>query len=456
MKSNKWVNFFLITMLFCYSCSKEEKLTNKVSEEFPGGETTYPNIFSGAFQQPAPNLSSAELIQHDAGDANFSAIFIESPAIKNFGLGSIFNQNSCISCHVKDGRSPQPFSGDDLKGLLFRLSIPGADAHGGPLDVPGFGGQLQNKAVVGTPAEAKVQLSFSETNFTFEDGTPYTLRKPIYTLVAPYIPFPASVMVSPRIGSQVYGLGLLEAIRESDILANEDIADINGDGISGKANKVWNPLSKNIELGRFGWKANVSKLIIQVAGALNQDMGLTSFVFPQESSFYQSQYDGRSDDPEVDSQFVADLTFYTQTLAVPKRRDFNNSSVLKGKQVFMKIGCNKCHTPSYVTGTGISPALNNQTIYPYTDLLLHDMGADLADNRPDFLANGNEWRTPPLWGIGLFPLINGHSNLLHDGRARNVLEAIMWHGGEAEQQKQKVKKLSATEREDLLKFINSL
>jgi CxxC motif-containing protein (DUF1111 family) len=185
-------------------------------------------------------------------------------------------------------------------------------------------------------------------------------------------------------------------------------------------------------------------------------MGLTSFVFPQESSFYQSQYDGRSDDPEVDSQFVVDLTFYTQTLAVPKRRDFNNSSVLKGKQVFMKIGCNKCHTPSYVTGSGISPALNNQTIYPYTDLLLHDMGADLADNRPDFLANGNEWRTPPLWGIGLFPLINGHSNLLHDGRARNVLEAIMWHGGEAEQQKQKVKKLSATEREDLLKFINSL
>ncbi len=456
MKKLTPIVLYIILVMSSYSCKKDTNITNVFSEEFPGGETTYPNIFSGVFEQPSPNLNAAELAQHGKGDVNFSAIFVTSPAIKNYGLGPIFNHNSCVSCHVKDGRTPQPFSGEDLKGLLLRLSIPGTDPHGGPLDAPGFGGQLQNKGVVGTQAEAKVQLSFVETSYTFDDGTPYTLRKPIYTLINSYIPLPGSLMVSPRIGPQIYGLGLLEAIKESDILSKEDITDADGDGISGKANKVWNPVTQKIELGRFGWKANAPNLLVQSAGALQQDMGITSFVFPQEASYNQSQYDGLTDDPEIDSQFLFDVTFYTQTLAVPIRRDFNHSSVLNGKLLFMKIGCNKCHSPGYITGVGATQALNQQVIYPYTDMLLHDMGTDLADNRPDFLANGNEWRTPPLWGIGLFPMVNGHSNLLHDGRARNVLEAIMWHGGEAEQQKLKVKKLSAKDRDDLVKFVNSL
>lgn len=446
---------YCLFLLFVIACQKEE-IQNDASEEFPGGATTYNNIFSGSFEQPSSNLDNAGILQHAAGDAEFGNKFVTSPAVINPGLGPIFNHVSCESCHPKNGKSPQPFSGADLKGLLFRLSIPGTDAHGGPTDAPGFGTQLQTKAIVGKDLEAQVQLTFSETIYTFDDGTPYILRKPFYTLTDPYIAIPSNLLVSPRIGAQVIGLGLLEAINESVLLAKEDINDANGDGISGKANRVWNPVTKRTEMGRFGWKANVPTLLIQSAGALQQDIGITSFVFPTESSFGQSQYDNLHDDPEIDSQSLADMTFYTQSLAVPKRRDFKDANVLNGKQIFFKIGCDKCHTQKYVTGSNAYAFLSNQTIYPYTDLLLHDMGEDLADNRPDFLATGTEWRTPPLWGIGLTPLVNGHSNLLHDGRARNTLEAIMWHGGEAENQKQQVKKLSKKERDDLVKFVNSL
>ena len=446
---------FILAFLLLVSCKKEE-IKNEASEEFPGGATTYNNIFSGSFEQPSSNLNTAELLQHNTGDAHFSANFVTSPAIRNQGLGPIFNHISCVVCHPKNGKSPQPFSGDDLKGLLFRISIPGADIHGGPENAPGFGTQLQNKANVGKQAEASVQISFTETSYAFEDGTNYSLRKPSYTLINPYIALPANILVSPRLGQQVIGLGLLEAINERDLLAHEDISDANGDGISGKANKVWNPVSNKIEVGRFGWKAGNPTLLLQAAGALNQDIGVTSHIFPSENSFGQTQYDGLNDEPEVDSQQLADLVLYTQTLAVPKRRDFNNSDVLSGKQLFFKIGCDKCHTQKYITGAGVTPSVSNQTIYPYTDLLLHDMGPELADNRPDFLASGSEWRTPPLWGIGLTPLVNGHSNLLHDGRARNILEAIMWHGGEAESQKIQVTNLSKKERDQLVLFVGSL
>ena len=315
---------------------------------------------------------------------------------------------------------------------------------------------MQNKANVGKQAEADIQIAFTESTYFFVDGTQYSLRKPSYTLTNSYIPIPANVLVSPRLGQQVIGLGLLEAIPDNILLAKEDISDADGDGISGKANKVWNPVTQQTEVGRFGWKAGNPNLLLQAASALHQDIGITSWIFTSENSFGQTQYDGLNDEPEVDSQLLADLTFYTQTLAVPKRRDFNNPEVLSGKQLFFNIGCQKCHSQKYTTGDGATPSVSNQTIYPYTDLLLHDMGPELADNRADFLANGTEWRTPPLWGIGLTQLVNGHSNLLHDGRARSILEAIMWHGGEAEKQKIAVSKLSKKEREQLVRFVGSL
>ena len=450
----KNIVYFALVFLF-FSCKKEE-IKNEASEEYPGGSTTYNNIFSGAFEQPSSNLNSAEFTQHAVGDAHFDANFVTSPAIRNQGLGPVFNHISCVVCHPKNGKSPQPFSGDDLKGLLFRISIPGAGIHGEPAEVPGFGGQLQNKANVGKQAEVDIQIAFTESTYFFVDGTQYSLRKPSYTLTNSYIPIPANVLVSPRLGQQVIGLGLLEAIPDNILLAKEDISDADGDGISGKANKVWNPVTQQTEVGRFGWKAGNPNLLLQAASALHQDIGITSWIFTSENSFGQTQYDGLNDEPEVDSQLLADLTFYTQTLAVPKRRDFNNPEVLSGKQLFFNIGCQKCHSQKYTTGDGATPSVSNQTIYPYTDLLLHDMGPELADNRADFLANGTEWRTPPLWGIGLTQLVNGHSNLLHDGRARSILEAIMWHGGEAEKQKIAVSKLSKKEREQLVRFVGSL
>jgi CxxC motif-containing protein (DUF1111 family) len=447
---------YLAFIILFISCKKENVNINDASEEFPGGATTYKSIFSGSFEQPASNLNSAEFLQHSVGDATFSAKFVTSPALVNQGLGPIFNQVSCVSCHPKNGKSSQPLSGLDLKGLLFRVSIPRADESLGPLPLSGFGGQLQTKASVGKQAEGQVQISFEENTFTFSDGTPYSLRKPIYTITSANTSIPFNMMVSPRIAQQVIGLGLIEAISDANILLKADENDANSDGISGKANRVWNPVSNAFELGRFGWKANNATLLAQSATALHEDMGITSYVFRAETTVGQIQDNGPSLTTDVDSQLVIDLAFYTQSLAVPKRRDFNDASVNNGKLIFFKIGCDKCHTQKYVTGTNAISFLSNQTIYPYTDLLLHDMGSDLADGRPDFLATGNEWRTPPLWGIGLSELTNGHTDLLHDGRARNTLEAIMWHGGEAENQKVQVKKLSKKEREDLVKFVNSL
>ncbi|MFN8282537.1 MAG: di-heme oxidoredictase family protein [Chitinophagales bacterium] len=449
---------FYLLILLSVACKKDPiSNVNDASEEFPGGATTFNSIYSGSFEQPSQNMSESELRQHALGDGDFSANFVTSPAPVNPGLGPIFNHVSCSSCHPKNGKSPQPVSGLDLKGLLFRVSIPRADESQGPLAISGFGTQLQNKAIVGKVAEGQVQITFSETSFTFADGTPYNLRKPTYTITSANTTVPSNMMVSPRIAQQVVGLGLLENISNTDILAKADVNDANSDGISGKANYVRNPLTNLMELGKFGWKANNPNLLAQAAGALHDDIGITSFVFPLETASGQIQDNGPSTTTDVDSQFVFDLTFYTQSLAVPKRRYFNDPDANNGKLIFFKIGCDKCHTQKYITSNSSPfPFLNNQTIYPYTDLLLHDMGDELADGRPDFLATGNEWRTPPLWGIGLSELTNGHTSLLHDGRARNTLEAIMWHGGEAENQKIQVKKLSKKERDDLVKFVNSL
>lgn len=453
MKKFLYILFFLVI-----ACKKEStEIINEASEEFPGGATTFLSIYSGSFEQGSANMNPTDITRHALGDADFEANFVTAPAAVNPGLGPIFNQISCVTCHQKNGKSAQPISGADLKGLLFRVSIPSADETHGATPIPGLGTQIQNKAIIGKQPEAQIQISFTTQNYTFPDGEAYSLRTPIYTITSSNTVIPTNMMVSPRIAQQVIGLGLLENISNVDILANQDINDVNGDGISGKANYVKNPLTGLLELGKFGWKANNPNLLVQNAGALHDDIGITSFVFPIETSYGQSQYDNLIDEPELDSQTVMDLTFYTQSLAVPKRRNFNDAATNNGKKIFFNIGCNKCHVQKFVTGnTSSNTFLNNQIIYPYTDLLLHDMGNALADGRPDFLATGNEWRTPPLWGIGLSELVMGHTNLLHDGRARNVLEAIMWHGGEAEQQKNNFSNLSKKDRDDLIKFVNAL
>ncbi|WP_353117699.1 di-heme oxidoredictase family protein [Myroides odoratus] len=461
MKYFSLLHVLLISSFFI-SCSSDdatpyEELPSLLDRQLAGGDTTVFINTSNAYGTPAPNLSAADLALHLTGDLTFESVYVTPPNKVNGGLGPIFNNSSCISCHPKDGRAPFPTNLNARSGFFMRVSLPGSTEHGGPVPVPGFGLQIQNQAVFGVEPEAQFQVTYSTIVEELADGTKVTLRKPQYSLVESYIPIPANILLSPRIGSPVFGLGLLEAIPEEDILAQIDANDANQDGIYGKANYVYDVISKQTKLGRFGWKANTASLLEQCAAAFNNDMGITNYVFPYETGYGQTNGDdGLNAGIEVSNALVDAVTFYTQTLAVPASRFHDNQNVRNGARIFEEIDCAKCHVPKQKTGPSPIKALAYQTIYPYTDLLLHDMGEGLADNRPDFMATGREWKTRPLWGIGFQYLVNGHTQFLHDGRAANLTEAILWHGGEAQRAKDKFKQLSTKEREDLLAFLNSL
>jgi len=340
--------------------------------------------------------------------------------------------------------------------MLFRASLRGRDAVGGPKGAGIFGVQLQLLAIPGVSAEASAQVIYTDSGGRFDDGTRYSLRVPHYTFQGIVSALPDSLLTSPRVAPVNFGLGLLEAVPEATIRARADPNDSDNDGISGRVNVVYDvPLQRYI-IGRFGWKANVGSLLHQAAGAFNGDMGITSSYFPSENCF--GEYDDcKAHDAEVADTTLAKVAFYTQTLGVPARRRLDDPAVRKGEALFYTIGCHDCHTPTMVTGVlpGV-PAVSNQRIHPYTDLLLHDMGAGLADHRPDFGAGGREFRTPPLWGIGLVQTVNGHTFFLHDGRARNLLEAVLWHGGEGKGARERFKSLSAEARSALIAFLNSL
>ena len=454
----------LVSILLC-ACDSESPVAVESTpvfstSELSGGETTVFDASSHAFSIPAPNLSTAALEKHLEGDVEFEAVFVTAPAVVNPGLGPIYNNVSCINCHSRDGRGRPPSADEGLVSLLFRLSLPKAeDSVTGkpPIPVPGFGTQLNNRAIVDAAPEGKVKIEYTEQTLTTADGTRVHLRYPNYTLTETYQPLPENVEVSPRVAPVVFGLGLLEAIPENAILAYADEADVDEDGISGKPNYVWDVVEKHYTLGRFGWKANQPTLLQQVAAAYNDDMGITTSLFSVENSAGQSQLTEHNVAPEVSDEILEVVTFYVQTLAVPARRNVDDPQVKQGEKLFAEAQCASCHVPTLRTGVlpGVL-SVSNQTIHPYTDLLLHDMGPDLADNRPDFHASGSEWRTPPLWGIGLVKRVNGHTNFLHDGRARDLMEAILWHGGEAEASRQAVEQMSQAERDALIAFLESL
>lgn len=454
----KYFQLFVLSVIVVFiSLGCEESNTPIVEEEddiLSGGGTTTDLVGSLAFSQPAPNLTQENLDKHIIGDALFEAAFVKAPATINPGLGPLFNNSSCVNCHIADGRGRPPLGGEQLETMLFRISISGTDENNGPNPVPGFGRQLQVRSVLGYDPEGTVTISHETINGTYPDGTPYSLVKPNYNISGR---IGSGFLNSPRVAPFVFGVGLLEALKESDLLALADENDSNEDGVSGKANYVWNVQTQSFELGRFGWKANTPTLLQQLAAAYVNDMGITSPYFPTENCAGGTQCDTTSDDPEIDQHTLDMVEVYLQTLAVPSRRNYNEADVKHGKKLFKQVGCNSCHTTQFITGTHKSiPELSNQKIHPYTDLLLHDMGDELADGRPDFNANGNEWRTPPLWGIGLVSIVNGHTNFLHDGRARNLEEAMLWHFGEGENSRNKFMNLSKSDREALIKFLNSL
>jgi CxxC motif-containing protein (DUF1111 family) len=421
-----------------------------------GGEGTTDASNRNAFGNSARNLTNEERRVFEVGDSFFTQNWVTAPASTDArdGLGPLLNAQSCSSCHLLDGRGSVE---EDEVGLLFRLSVPDGDATAPD---PVYGDQIQDRAILGVTPEADVRTIYVEEEGAFSDGTGYSLRRPVHHLEdLAYGDVSVDVMVSPRLAPPVFGAGLLEAIPEASILELADADDSDGDGISGRPNRLEDPETGGTQLGRFGWKANVATVADQVGAAFLGDIGITSPMFPEQNcTTTQTACAGaiHGGDPEITGEIFDQVVFYNQTLAVPARRDLDDPEVIAGAALFQEAGCVSCHHPRHVTGDSDIAALADQVIYPMTDLLLHDMGPDLADDRPDGQATGSEWRTPPLWGIGLTETVNGNLNFLHDGRARSLDEAILWHGGEAAGAKSEFVAMNSTQRRQLIAFLESL
>ncbi len=427
-----------------------------------------------AFMQPVEGLPFEQRMSFVLGRAIFEKLWVSSPSstTASDGLGPLYNARSCFQCHINNGRGlpPDEQGSSNRNGLMIRLGIPG-EGHTGPLGVtpePTYGTQLQTFAVAGLPAEAQPQVEYRTHQVTLNGGEHVELRRPLYRLSRPgYGDFHPQTQLSPRLAPAMIGLGLLELIPEADILAREDTEDRDGNGISGRANRVFHPDHEQLQLGRFGWKAGQPSLRLQNANALNTDIGISNPDYPQPSGDCTAAQPGclnaphgnteAQDNLEASAEMMDVLLFYTRHLAVPPRRHPEAPDVQAGEQLFTQTGCSQCHTPSQRTGQAPDrPALSGKIIWPYTDLLLHDMGEGLADQRPEFDASGREWRTPPLWGLGRHHAVSGERALLHDGRARTLTEAILWHGGEAESARERFRQLTPQQRKQLISFLESL
>ncbi|MDY7229323.1 di-heme oxidoredictase family protein [Hyalangium rubrum] len=361
-------------------------------------------------------------------------------------LGTNYISRSCVACHVNNGRGlPPTTTNTTLGNFVVRVG----QANGNP--DPQLGSKLQPRSTSGTP-EADVRIgSWTTTNGQFGDGTTYQLRKPVYSFLN-VIPAAHSARITP----QLVGMGLLEAVPESSISALADPNDSNGDGISGRMRTVTDPQTGQTRMGRFGWKAGSARLRHQIAEAFNGDLGVTSSVF-RSLDCGSSQQGCSGTSTELSDADLDKITRYIALLGVPARRDLTNTQALRGETLFQNAGCASCHRQTLTTSPYHPNAeLRGQTIHPYTDLLLHDMGPNLADNLAEGTASGSEWRTPPLWGIGLTAGVSGGEAYLHDGRARNLTEAILWHGGEANASKNAFANLSAADRAALIRFLQSL
>ncbi len=450
-------------------------------EALSGGAATVTKVVNQdilSFSQA--NLSFEQEEQFKLGNALFRKLWVAAPSSTQAsdGLGPLFNARGCQNCHLKDGRGRPP-TGDERssQSMLLRLSVPPRDAEEQALldsrqlkfiPEPTYGEQLQDFAVTGLAAEGRMNITYVDEAVTLDDGTVVHLRRPSYAITdLGNGPISPDVMVSPRVAPAMTGLGLLEAIPAEDILWRADLDDADGDGISGKANEVLEPETGELMLGRFGWKAGSATVRSQSAAAFAGDIGISSPLADRPHgdctsaqvacSAMPTGEQARLGQTEAPDPVLDLVTFYSQNLGVPQRRDVSDPQVLAGKRAFYAAGCVACHTPKFVTSRDVPDAQHQfQLIWPYTDLLLHDMGEGLADHRPEGLADGFEWRTPPLWGIGLTKIVSGHTFFLHDGRARSLTEAILWHGGEAQAARDAFAALPKTTRDALIAFLESL
>lgn len=433
------------------------------AEPRSGGAATVFDVTRDAFSLPVSELTPEQRAQFFVGNSFFNQNWVSAPASapERDGLGPLFNARSCSGCHFKDGRGRPPAGDEPFVSMLLRISVPGRGEHGAPRAHPIYGDQLQGAALPSLPGEGQARVSYQRVAGSFADGEPFELARPSYAIERPgYGPLPSDLQISPRVAPVMAGLGLLEAVSESTLRSLSDEHDRDGDGISGRLNRVWDQATQTETVGRFGWKAEQPSLRQQIAAAFLGDMGLTSALLAGENhTALQEQANAfpSGGTPEVNEKTLASITLYARALAVPARRDLESESVLKGERLFAEARCTGCHVP--VLKTGAVPdltSLSNQVIHPYTDLLLHDMGPELSDQRPSFRAQGNEWRTPPLWGIGLVHRVNGHTRFLHDGRARNLSEAVLWHGGEASESRLAYQRMGKAERAALIAFLQSL
>ena len=455
----RWVLACLLTLLLVAGAAHADPSREALS----GGAATVRATTRQAFGQPLPHLTADQETRFFVGNSFFNRNWVSAPASTTArdGLGPLFNARSCSACHLHDGRGRPPRPGEDMLSMLVRLSVPGQDSQRGVMPEPTYGDQFNGLAVPGVPPEGRALVAYEEVPGAYEDGEPYSLRRPTYSFRdLQYGPMHPDTLLSPRVAPAMVGLGLLEAVPESTLLAMADPDDRDGDGISGRPNRVWDRARQETVMGRFGWKANQPNVAQQVAGAFLGDIGITSPLFPVENCPVDAvacRQASNGGSPELSESLLGHVVFYSRTLAVPAHRNLRVPEVRRGRELFDDAQCNACHTPTLRTGVVANlPDLSEQVIRPYTNLLLHDMGAGLADGRQDYEASGSEWRTPPLWGIGLIETVNRHTFFLHDGRARNLAEAILWHGGEAEVSKERFRRMSREDREALLQFLNSL
>ena len=443
-----------------------------------GAGTSRKRVNQDAFSQSSANISFEEEGTFKLGNALFRKNWVSSPSSTQAsdGLGPLFNARACQSCHLKDGRGHPPEGNADATSMFLRLARQAstkeekaavAERRALNFPDPTYGAQLQDLAVPGLSGEGRMKITYAEKDVTLGDGTVVSLRKPAYSVEdLAFGPLDPATTLSPRVASPMIGLGLVEQIHPADILAHADPDDGDGDGVSGRPAIVRDARGE-LALGRFGWKAQTASIRQQSADALAGDIGISSPEAPNDwgdcteaetaCRAMPTGVQARLGDTEAPAPVMDLITFYSQNLAVPARRDIGRQQVLDGKNMFYRFGCIACHTPKYVTRRDApNKAQAFQLIWPYSDFLLHDMGEDLADGQKVGDAGGSEWRTPPLWGIGLTERVNGHTFFLHDGRARNLTEAILWHGGEAQAARERFAAATAADREALVKFLESL
>jgi CxxC motif-containing protein (DUF1111 family) len=414
--------------------------------------------------RPLPDAQSIE--RFERGLALLQQVWQIAPGkdAQHDGLGPLFNAASCQGCHSPANRrqiSEKPE--DRLFSALVRVSI---TRDGETRPHAAYGAQLNELAIIGVPAETRTQVIYTDRKVELSDGTPVWVREPELTFHDPrYGDLDRNVMTSLRTSPPIMGMGLLELVPEEVLLEYADPDDRNRDIVAGRLNRIAGSRIRGEQsarsvIGRFGWKANAPDLRTQIAIALHEDMGLTSAVFPQ-SACTQAQSEclksASGGEPEVTAAMLDDLTFFLTWLAPPARRHTDEPETQRGEALFRSTGCAACHRETLITGENVRyPALSRLEFHPYTDLLLHDLGAGLADGRPDHEASGGDWRTPPLWGLGLAQAANPTARFLHDGRARTLTEAILWHAGEAQTSRDRFRAMNAADRAALLRFLESL